>query len=242
MPTGPHLRRDAPMSEQQNAEQHAPHLPLAPITQAAQDLVGIVAVRDYKVAMLLGGRNRWRTEGGYTFLPLELPGSAIPPDATPTSQATALARRALGCEAWLRSNGCSYGPSERHRIDHLETDEKPAPLVRVERLAPVESDDDADIPHLGRVLVRAYLVEFQGDPQPPPEAAGLLLLPLAALRQTIRGMPLADLLALKGVEFVTLTGNDETLPANALVYVSGEYGERHLLRAVAKYGPEILEG
>lgn len=230
------------MSEQHHDfEQHARLPGIAPITQVTQHLVAIVAAREYKLAMVLGGPARWRTESAYTFLPLELPGAALPLGTRPASQGTAIARRALGCEAWVVSSPGTYGPSEQHRADRIDTAERPVPLVRVERLAPVE-DGAGLAPRLGRVLVRIYLTEFQGDPRPAPGTAGLLFLPLEALRQAVRGMPLGDLLALKGVECVTSALPEGTLPENALVYVSGEYGERHLLRATAKYGPEILEG
>lgn len=231
------------MSEQHHDfEQHLRLPGRTPITAVTQHLVAIIAMREGKLAMALGGPTRWRTESGYTFLPLEVPGASMPMGTQPASHIAALAQRALGCEARVISSPGTYGPSERHRADRLDNSERPAPLIRVERLAPLEADGRESEAGLGRVLVRAYLVEFQGDPRPAPGTAALLFLPVRALRQTVGGMPLDDLLALKGVECIASAPPEGTMPANALVYVSGEYGERHLLRATAKYGPAILEG
>lgn len=214
--------------------------------QTAQDLVGVVAASDYRVLMVLGGRDRWRVAGGYTFLPLELPGGICPAGMDPANYAPDLARRWLGCEARVIACPASYGPSAKHRIDRLPMTEQPAPLLQVARLAPPAEDanaaEEGTMPHLGQMLVRTYLVRIEGEPRPAPESAGLLALPLAALRQAVRGMPLADLLALPKVGYVPPEHADGANPANALVYVTGEYGERHLLRAVAKYGSEVLEG
>lgn len=231
------------MSQQQRpSEQRQPLSGLSPVTQVAQCLVAVIAARDGKLAMVLGGHDRWRAAGGYTFLPLELPGMTLPAGARPASQSTALARRALGCEAWVVSSAGTYGPSERHRIDRLDIGEQPAPLIRVDRFEPLEESADGGGPHLGRVLAQTYLAEFQGDPHAAQGTAGLLFLPCGALRQAVRGMPLRDLVALKGVEVILPNDPEDAAPENALAYISGEYGERHLLRAIAKYGPEILEG
>jgi hypothetical protein len=69
---------------------------------------------------------------------------------------------------------------------------------------------------------------------------GLLWLGPGALRAAVRGMPLADLLAMRSVEYEP--SKQDTPPDDMLVFVPSEYGERYLLRVAAKYGPEAVFG
>lgn len=213
-------------------------------------LLALAIARQGRLALLAGGRARWQRNAGYTFVPLELPGIVQEPLATPHTTADGLGRRALGRTARLIASRQLYGPSEQHRIDRLSAlpDDEPLPLLRLERTAPLHV---AATPTLRRVVVTVYRARLAGPPALTSAAdaadgegaAGLLWLTPDALRLAMRGMPVAELLARPEVEWLPagLGGaRDELLPDDALIYVPAEYGERHLLRLVAKYGPEAL--
>jgi hypothetical protein len=51
-------------------------------------------------------------------------------------------------------------------------------------------------------------------------------------------MPISDLFATSDAAWQPSAS--AALPGDALAYVPGDYGERYLLRVVAKYGPEAL--
>ncbi|MGZ3716069.1 MAG: hypothetical protein ACXVA4_11675, partial [Ktedonobacterales bacterium] len=74
----------------------------------------------------------------------------------------------------------------------------------------------------------------------PPGAgtAGLLWLAPRALRVALLGVPLADLLAQPSVEWQAAP--HVSLPDDVFIFVPADYGERHLLRIAAKYGPSKL--
>jgi len=78
------------------------------------------------------------------------------------------------------------------------------------------------------------------EARPGDGHGGLLWLPFAPLRAVVRGLPLADVLAVGGVEFAPAP--DPAPPADALIYLPNEYGERYLLRVVAKYGLRAISG
>ncbi len=212
-------------------------------------LLALAIARRGRLALLAGGRARWERNAGYTFVPLELPGSVQEPRATPHATADGLGRRAFGRTARLIASRQLYGPSERHRIDRLPAppDDDPLPLLRLERTAPLYV---AATPTLRRGVVTLYRARLAGPPtldarsRAGDETAGLLWLTPHALRLAMRGMPFAELLAQPEVEWLPASvarGTEElTLPDDALVYVPADYGERHLLRLVAKYGPEAL--
>lgn len=89
-----------------------------------------------------------------------------------------------------------------------------------------------------RAIVRAYRAALSGEPQAGDGASGVLWLAPAALRLVMRGAALAELLALPTVAYQP--ARDVVLPDDAFVYAPAEYGERALLRIVAKYGPTAL--
>lgn len=214
-------------------------------------LLALAIARAGRLALLVGGRAHWHTNAGYTFVPLDLPGCVQEPDASPRATADGLGRRAFGCGARLIASRQLYGPSEAHRIDRLpaalDADDEPLPLLRLEREAPLHV---AATPTLRRVVVTVYRARLAGPPalaeteagggNRDDGAAGLLWLTPGALRLAMRGMPFAELLAQPAVEWLPASARAASLPDDALVYVPAEYGERHLLRLVAKYGPEAL--
>ena len=214
-------------------------------------LLALAIARGGRLALLAQGRAHWHTNAGYTFVPLELPGCVQEPQSLPHATADGLARRSLGRAARLLASRQLYGPSDEHRIDRLPAppDDDPLPLLRLERTAPLHV---AATPTLRRVVVTVYRARLAGPPALAAPAlgdgdgaAGLLWLAPDALRLAMRGMPFAELLAQPAVEWLPAAGEGAlaeraTLPDDALVYVPADYGERHLLRLVAKYGPEAL--
>ncbi|HKS70854.1 MAG TPA: hypothetical protein VJQ45_10560, partial [Ktedonobacterales bacterium] len=123
---------------------------------------------------------------------------------------------------------------------------EPLPLLRLEREAPLHV---AATPTLRRVVVTVYRARLTGPPalssrgdqgEGDDGAVGLLWLAPGALRLAMRGMPFAELLAQPAVEWLPAPAPAASLPDDALLYVPADYGERHLLRLVAKYGPEAL--
>ena len=213
-------------------------------------LLALAIARHGRLALLAGGRARWQRNAGYTFVPLELPGIVQEPQATPHTTADSLGRRVLGRATRLIASRQLYGPSEQHRIDRLSAlpDDDPLPLLRLERTAPLHV---AATPTLRRVVVTVYRARLGGLPsltitgEGDDGPAGLLWLAPDALRLAMRGMPFTELLARREVEWMPAiagagTTGSRGMPNDALVYVPADYGERHLLRLVAKYGPEAL--
>lgn len=201
-----------------------------------QRLVSLAVARDGRLALAVAGSDRWRESQGYVFMPAELPGATLDgPDLDPALAALAL--RVFGRPARVQSSRHIYGPSAAHAIDRLAPmpDERTVPLLRLERGTPLDTGGTVG---LRRVELRCYLGRLEGDPAPAPEIAGILWTAPAALRSAMRGLPFADLLALRGIEWQPRA--DHALPDDAFVYVPGEYGERHLVRIAAKYGPAAL--
>lgn len=208
-------------------------------------LLALAVVRQGRLGLLLHGPSSWQRTPGYTLVPAELPGGVQEPETDTEVALTALALRWLGQSARVRGSRQLYGPSAVHTMDRLAATagDTPLPVLRFERSAPLYV---AATPAVRRVIVSVYRVRLAGPPRPHAEAAGLLWLSPAALRLAMRGIPLADLLTHDGAQWHTSAGPDgAAAPAAALrddafIYVPGEYGERHLLRLVAKYGPEAL--
>lgn len=220
----------------------------------SRSICSLVVVRDGWLALVIGGRERWHDANGYTFVPADLPAGDLGGEVTVealTQIIATIARRWLGCEAIPLPSDATYGPSERHAIDRLATaadDDTPLPLLHLERGMPLdemmESEGDADardqhgMPPFSRVVVRAYRAALVAESQPGAETAGMLWLAPQALRVALRGVPLADLLAQPGVGWQPAP--HVSLPGNAFIFVPADYGERHLLRIVAKYGASKL--
>lgn len=212
-------------------------------------LLALAVARRGRLALLPAGRARWQRNAGYTFVPLELPGMVQEPGDAPHATADGLGRRAFGRATRLIASRQLYGPSEQHRIDRLPAapDDEPLPLLRLERTAPLHV---AATPTLRRVMVTVYRARIAGPPvltAPSGDgegAAGLLWLAPDALRLAMRGMPFTELLRQPEVEWLPAdiggSTEGERLPDDALIYVPADYGERHLLRLVAKYGPGAL--
>lgn len=237
-----------------DGHKHATHTP----PPASQSIYSLVVARDGMLALVVGGRERWREANGYTFVPADLPAGDL--GAKPAVEAlaqsvAAIARRWLGCDATLQPNDTTYGPSERHAIDRLALatgdnvpTPAPLPLLHLERGMPLdelESPESAGSPNRNepppfrRVVVQAYRAALVAEAQPGAETtAGILWLSPQALRVALRGVPLAELLAQPGVAWQPAP--HLSLPDDTFIFVPAEYGERHLLRIAAKYGPQKL--
>lgn len=204
-------------------------------------LVSLAMAREGKLALTLAGPDRWHENQGYVFMPAEIPGATLEgPDLD--GALAALALRRFGRHARIQSSRYVYGPSAAHAIDRLPMapGERPVPLLRLERGTPLDEMPAEGMPGLRRVEVRCYLARLEGEGAlaPAPEVAGVLWVAPGALRSVMRGMPLAEVLTLRGVEW--RPGSRLALPEDAFVYVPAEYGERHLVRIAAKYGPSAL--
>ena len=202
----------------------------------AERFVALFVAHADTVLLALGGPERWRALQSYTLAPIELPGIVTTSGSPPAGAAEAAAVRILGQTARILPSTYTYGSTATHAIDRLERSPLagPAPLIYLERgLAP---EDGASVPR--RVEVCLYRGVLGGDPRAASTTSGLLRAPLAALRQAIRGLPLTDLLGMRGV--VWQSTPDATLPDDLFVFVPAEYGERYLLRVAAKYGAGVL--
>jgi hypothetical protein len=198
----------------------------------------LVTVRG-RVALVIGGESRWRRDPGCVLIPMELPGGDWPEGHSPEAAIAAVGQRWLGNPLHLLAADVTYGPSARHAIDRLPPHEAPAPLLYLERLAPADPERNEGV---HRIAVAVYRATIDGSAvdtlKPRGECSGLLLLSWQALRQILRGLPLNDLLAREDVSVRLRPG--VSLPSEALVYLTAEYGERTLLRVTAKYGMQAL--
>lgn len=242
-----------------NAEGHASHrdernqATMMPTETTARDRreipeiaehvrAALVAVRG-QLLLLVGGEARWRRDPGCVFIPLELPGAAVraagSPESAPEATLAAIGSRWLGRPLRLVPADITYGPTPAHAIDRLPPHGAPAPLLLLERLAPADPERGTGV---RRVAVEVYRATIDGahmeELDPRDDCAGVLLIAWQALRQVVRGLPLADLLARDDVT-LHLRPNI-ALPPEALVYLTAEYGERALLRVAAKYGVRAL--
>lgn len=205
-------------------------------------LVGLIVTRARRMALLLGGPERQHVFADRCFAPLMAPGGEFAADAPLARVADELGRRWLGAPARILASARTYGATLAHAVDRvtLPSGDEPSPLLALERRHPIERE--AGPAGLQRVEVRAYRAQVHGQLAPGGACAALLWLPLSAVRQTVRGLPLLELLALPEVECLPAP-NVPQPPPDAVVYLPAEYGERYLLRVAAKYGHHaIFEG
>jgi hypothetical protein len=205
---------------------------------AATSLVALAIVRSGRLALFAGGAARWQREIGCTLVPLELPGGALAGGEPVEAAAARLGTYHLGCQVRVRSSRWVYAPSDRHAVDRRPplAGEQPAPLVLLSRLAPESGDGHPD--GLMPVTVRILQTECVEEPRLSGRSTGVFELPLAAVRAVVRGVPLGEVLALAGVQ--AMLPSDNTLPDDAVLYLPSDYGERYLLRVVAKYGEQAI--
>ena len=226
--------------------------PVPALLSVSRSICALVVARNDMLALVLGGRERWHIADGYTFIPADLPAGDLTGEGVDALQraVAAIAVRWLGCEATLLPSDALYGPSTRHAIDRLAlaTDANapsPLPLLHLERLAPPDelqtegsAQSQSASPSFERVVVRAYRAALTSEPCPGTATAGLLWLAPRALRLALLGMPLADLLGQPRIAWQPAP--HVSLPDDAFIFVPADHGERHLLRIVAKYGPQKL--
>jgi hypothetical protein len=213
--------------------------PLDPGAAPAGALVAFAITRTGRILLRCGGPERWRPAGGYTLIPCELPGVALPSGADladPSEWIPKLAHRLLGADARVQSSAVTYGPSPTHRIDRLPPNgEGILPLLRLARLAPASDNYEA----AREQMVRVYLATIPAQSRSPARPGAGLWLSADGLRHAMRGLPFAELLALPHAAGWH-TPPATPLPDDAFAYVPSEYGERHLLRILAKYGHAAL--
>ncbi|MGE5335022.1 MAG: hypothetical protein ACM3N4_10015 [Nitrososphaerota archaeon] len=203
------------------------------------------------MALVVGDDGRWRLETGCVFVPVELPGGTYAEGSSPGDAIAAIGQHWLGCSLRLQSADETYGPSPAHAIDRLPLRAAPAPLLYLERAAPADPERGTGLRRVTVEVFRAAIDAGGGGSasddvaaeradwlEPQPACAGLLLLSWQALRQIVRGLPLAELLARDDVSFQARSG--VALPPETLIYLTSEYGERTLLRVAAKYGMQAL--
>lgn len=201
-------------------------------------LVAFAVTRTGRLLLRCGGPEHWRPAGGYTLIPCELPGMAVSISADvadPAERIPKLAHRLLGADAYVQSSAVTYGPSPAHRIDRLPPNgEDILPLLRLARLAPASGR--CETPR--EQMVRVYLAAIPAQSRSPARPGAWLWLGADGLRHAMRGLPFAELLAMSHAEWHTPPATP--LPDNAFAYAPSEYGERHLLRILAKYGHAAL--
>jgi hypothetical protein len=216
---------------------------MADAMDSPQTLVAAIVTQGDRLALIAAGRARWQATSGYTFVPIELPSAALDPHASLADAISRITEGLLGQLGRPLASAQLYGPSQRHAIDRLDAalEEPPLPVLRLERATALDSGADAS-PGTGlafrRVLVRAYRVVLAGDARPGAGIAGILWGTPQVLRLAMRGLPMSELLARTDIRWQA--GEDSPLPEDALAYVPSDYGERHLLRVVAKYGAQAV--
>lgn len=208
-------------------------------TAAPAALVAAIITRAGKIALLVAGPERWQTTLGYTLVPIELPGGPVEAGETPASALTRHCARLVGGVVRARSSRTTYGPSPAHRIDRVarDNDEAPYPLLRYTRGMILGAEENTRV---ATAIISAYLAAEDDTPTPSERLAGLLWLTPEALRVAVRGAPFAEIGGLPG-SAEWLAGAVHPLPDDAFIYVPGDFGERHLLRVIAKYGRRALE-
>jgi hypothetical protein len=155
--------------------------------------------------------------------------------ADPAEWIAKLAHRLLGADACVQSSAVTYGPSPAHRIDRLpSSDEDILPLLRLARLAPASANYEA----AREQMVRVYLAAIPAQSRSLAVLGAWLWLGADGLRYAMRGLPFTELLAMPHAEWHTPPATP--LPDDAFAYMPSEYGERHLLRILAKYGHAAL--
>lgn len=203
-------------------------------------LVAGAAAADGRVALALGPSARWQRIPAYTLVPLELPGGA-PPGGVSDDVTARQALHRLGLPAEIVSSAWTHAPSPAHAIDrHRWAGDGPAPFLDLSRQQPVEQPDGVA---LRAVVIRVYRARLTGPAHPsddPAVACGLLWPAPDQLRALVRGLSLPDLRALAQRDPGLIAW--ERLPDDALIYLPAEYGERYLLRVLAKYGNQALSG
>lgn len=186
--------------------------------ETASRLLGGQAPPEAGIREVSAGAGVWETPAGFVRRRLD----GMPPQGQVT-----------GGRAHALPSKHTYGRTSAHAIDRLDSfpPTEVRPLIYLERGLPAEQA----ITHPPRrVEVYVYRGALAGDPIPSPVISGVLWLPLPALRQAVRGLPLADLCAMRDVVWQPAPRAD--IPGDLFVYVPAEYGERHLLRVAAKYG------
>ena len=203
-------------------------------------LVAAAITADERIALTLGPPARWERIPSYTLVPLEFP-AAAPPAGVSDADAIRQAASRLGRQVEIMPSPWTHGPSPSHAIDrHRWQGAEPAPLLELTRRLPVEHAESTE---LRLVVVRVYRARLAGAAHPRSDldgTLGLLWPTPEQLRAVVRGLSLTDARSLAIRDDALIPW--ERLPDDALLYVPADYGERYLLRVMAKYGQEALFG
>lgn len=211
-----------------------------PNTPLPASLVSAVIVRDGKIALVAAEQDRWRSVPGYTLVPVELPGGTRNVGEPPEEAVARLCAHFLGASARTLSSRHIFGPSPTHRVDRLakEIGPPPYPLLRFERAEFVSPEHGEERTSL---VVRAFLAAIEDTPSFNECVSGVLWSTPDMMLTLARGLPFEDIIQLpRGIEW--LPNPTYSLPDDAFFYMPAEYGERHIVRIVAKYGRGILDG
>ena len=230
------------MSESQSEPARATPDVYGAAAYEALDAVRLVApllTRRGRIALIVGPRDTWRVESGYTFVPLELAGGAAHTDESDEAAVVRLSGERLGRRVRMVASAWTYATSARHAIDRraVASESGPWPLVELIRATP---GDDESRHTLRRVVVRVYRCDVLERERTLTAGDAVWWVSPAALRAAVRGAPGDALLDRDDIECADAAAHD--IPENAMIYCPSEFAERYLLRVLAKYGEHIIGG
>jgi hypothetical protein len=157
-------------------------------------------------------------------------------DDNPQVAAMALCRSVFGVEPDPLPSRWIYGPSARHAVDRAAAEDDAAPFLRFERMLP----GDAATGKPPRLLAIAlYRVRLPAAPTlDPSTAAGVMWATISGLRALAAGLRVGEALTRDDLDWQPASGVH--LPADGLLFLPSDLGERHLIRIAAKYGEPAL--
>lgn len=204
---------------------------------ATLEQVALMVTRDHRLGLALAPETRWHDLYGLRMLRLEFPSAPYAPGGDAREQALTLSQTTYGRPAMPLPTPWTYGPSQRHAVDRQPApDPATAPFLRCTRMLPQAGEIRA-APQF--IAIEVYRAELVGDPRLDPSLiAGVLWLPLAALRSITPGARVGDVLRQTGVQAQLADG--VSLPEEGVLYLPADYGERYLLRLAAKYSESAL--
>lgn len=200
------------------------------------ELVGLLAQRGEHLALRVAPVAAWRPLYRDLLLPVELPGHSCRIDEDPQVAAMSLCQAVFGVTPDPLPGRWMYGPSARHAVDRAAADDDAAPFLRFERMLPGDVSTGEPPRLLAIAVYRARLPA--APPVDPSVAAGVLWTTISGLRALAAGVRVSEALARDDLDWQPAPGVH--LPADGLLFLPSELGERHLIRIAAKYGEHAL--